>query len=119
MIVGTQRRAVPKHVEGAAVSDDGTRMIWWYREDDRRRIVINGTAGPKFTRVSRPILHAESGTFVYTAERDGGFHVVTPLDVSPKYQGVLWNPRISPDGASAGFIAYFDKRLWWKVLPLK
>jgi len=120
VVVGSQKREVPEPVEGAAVSTDGSRVIWWYREDERRRMVINGARGPKFTRrVTRPILHAEAGTFVYTAESDDGFYVVTPRGVSPKYQGVLWNPRISPDGTKAGFVAYVDNRLWWKVLPLK
>src|SRR5262245_15664711 len=93
LVVGSEKREVPKPVEGGAVSADGTRVIWWYREDERRRMVINGARGPKFIRrVARPILHAEAGTFVYTAESDDGFYVVTPRGMSPKYQGVLWNP---------------------------
>jgi len=120
VVVGSQKREVPKPVEGAAASADGTRVMSWYREDERRRMVINGARGRKFTRrVTRPVLHAEAGTFVYTAESDDGFYVVTPRGVSPRYQGVLWNPRISPDGTKAGFVAYVDNRLWWKVLPLK
>ena len=54
-----------------------------------------------------------------TAESDDGFYVVTPRGVSRRYQGVLLNPRISPDGTNVGVVAYVDDRLWWKVLALK
>jgi Tol biopolymer transport system component len=120
VVVGSQRREVQKPAEGASVSADGTRVMWWYREDERRRMVINGTQGRKFTRrVNPPVFHADAGTFAYTAQSDDGFYVVTPRGVSGRYQGVLVNPRISPDGTKVGFVAYVDDRLWWKVLPLK
>lgn len=64
VVVGSQKREVPKPVEGAAVSADGDRVTWWFREDERRRMVINGVRGPRFSRrVTRPVLHAEAGTF--------------------------------------------------------
>lgn len=120
VVVGSQRREVQKPAEGASVSTDGTRVMWWYREDERRRMVINGTKGRKFTRrVNPPVFHADAGTFAYTAQSDDGFYVVTPRGVSSRYQGVLVDPRISPDGTKVGFVAYVDDRLWWKVLPLK
>ena len=120
VVVGSQRREVPKPVEGASVNADGTRLMWWYREDQRRRMVINGSQGRKFTRrVNPPVFHADAGTFAYTAQSDDGFYVVTPRGVSRRYEAVQANPRISPDGTKVGFVAYDDDRLWWKVLPLK
>jgi len=44
VVVGSQKREVPEPVEGAAVNADGTRVIWWYREDEGHRMVINGAA---------------------------------------------------------------------------
>jgi hypothetical protein len=121
IVVGTEKREVPHAVEGAAVSADGTRVVSWYREPAgrRQRMVMNGVAGRDFTRISRPVLHAESGTFVYTAQDDGGFYVVTPRGVGTQSQGVLWNPPISEDGTRAGFVALVGNQLWWKVVPLR
>jgi hypothetical protein len=110
VITGTQKTAVPHAVEGAAVSADGARLMWWYRDDNRERMHINGERGRKFTRVSSPVLHPDAGTFVYTAEDNGRFYVITPLGVHD-YDGVLWLPRISPDGTKAGFVALVGNQL--------
>jgi len=121
VVVGSEKHEVPKAAEGAAASADGTRVMWWYREGNppSRRMVVNGVAGRYFARVSKPVLDAESGAFVYTAEDNKGYYVVTTRGVSAKFGGVLWNPRISEDGAKAGFVALIDNQLWWKVVPLR
>lgn len=118
VIAGTQKIGAPHAVEGAAVSADGARVTWWYRDDEHRYMVINGKRSKNFRRVSAPVLHAEAGTFVYTAQDDRRFYVVTPLGVHA-YDGVLWLPRISPDGTKAGFVALVGSQLTWTVLPLQ
>lgn len=118
VIAGTQKIGAPHAVEGAAVSADGARVLWWYRDDDRRYMVMNGKRSKNFKRVSAAVLHAEAGTFVYTAEDDRRYYVVTPLGAHD-YDGVLWLPRISPDGTKAAFVALVGNQLAWKVLPLQ
>lgn len=111
--------------EGVVLSADGKRITHWYREDatgKKQRIVINGVPGPYFNRVSRPTIHAETGRYAYTAQPDGTgrkFRVVTARGFSPTYEGVQWNPRISENGATAGYVALIKNQLWWKVAPLK
>lgn len=125
--------------EGVVVTADGKRITHWYREPKKQimtlrgrqarvspnayRMVINGVPGPYFTRVSRPAIHAETGTYAYTAQQNERgrqkFYVVTARGSSPPYEGVQWEPRISEDGATAGYVALIKNQLWWKVLRLK
>jgi hypothetical protein len=93
----------------------------WYREGPggHQRMVMNGVPGRYFSRVSRPVLHADAGTFVYTAQDQRGFYVVTPLGVSGELPGVQWNPRISDDGTRTGYATVIGNQIVWKVAPLR
>ena len=118
VIEGARTHEVPHAVDGAAASGDGTRVMWWYWAMERNAWVINGEKGRTFKRASSPALHPDAGTYAYTAEDERHFYLVTPLGVHA-YDGVLWMPRISPDGAKVGFVAVVGKQLIWTVLPLK
>jgi hypothetical protein len=122
IIAGEERIRVPHAIEGVAVSRDGSRTTAWYRDGDRagQRMVINGVqAGRYYTRVSVPLIHAETGAYIYTAQDNSRFHVVTSTGESDAYEGVLWNPRIRDDGAVAGYVALNGGRLLWKVASLR
>jgi endonuclease/exonuclease/phosphatase family metal-dependent hydrolase len=64
-----------------------TRVMSWYRDDKRERMYINGERGRKFARVNAPVLHADAGTFVYTAE-DAGRHLVRPSQARRRQNSV-------------------------------
>jgi hypothetical protein len=121
IVIGADKREVPHAVEGAAVSTDGTRVMSWYREGSggRQRMVMNGVPGRYFPRVSRPALHANAGTFAYTAQDKGVFYIVTPRGMGQELSGVQWNPQISEDGSKTGFFAILGDQLWWKVVGLR
>jgi hypothetical protein len=65
------------------------------------------------------VLHADAGTFVYTAQDQGRFYVVTPRGVVAELSGVQWNPSISEDGSKARFFATSDSELRLKVIALR
>ena len=122
IVIGEERIRVPHAVEGVAVGTDGSRTTSWYRDGDpaRQRMVINGVpAGRYYTRVSRPLIHADTGAYVYTAQDNARFHVITARGESDAYDGVLWNPRLREDGAVAGYVALKGNRLLWKVACLR
>jgi WD40-like Beta Propeller Repeat len=122
IVTGEERIRVPHAIEGVAVGADGSRTTTWYRDGDpgRKRMVINGMpAGRYYTRVSKPLIHAETGAYIYTAQDNSRFHVVTARGESAAYDGVLWNPRVRDDGAVAGYVALSGNRLVWKVASLR
>ena len=73
-IVGAARTELAHAAEGAVASADGKRITPWYREvrGSKRRLVVNGIPGPEFVRVSKPSIHAETGSLrLYGPERGG------------------------------------------------
>jgi hypothetical protein len=121
-VIGSSRVELPNPAEGVAVSADRKRITAWFREGDvtkKRRLVIDGVAGPYFSRVSRPTIDPATGAYAYSAQNENEFFVVTPRGPSAAYAGVQWNPRISPDGTKAAYAALQDNQLVWKVVPLR
>ena len=104
------------------VGTTGSRTTTWYRDGTigHQRMVVNGVIASRYyTRVSKPVIHPETGAYVYTAEDNARFYVITARGESAAYDGVLWNPRMRDDGAVAAYVALDGNRLLWKVASLQ
>lgn len=102
---GKPGRSYQAVIDHLTISPDGRRVAYSVRQNDRRRMVVDGNEGMGFEDVWLPAFSPDSRHITYIAQKNGKSHIVVDDRISAEgYDSYNDNPVFSGDSSRVIYI---------------